>query len=101
MPNFKLFGYTEEEVRELKKKMKKIFQGSTDLEEMVVTTIHSTVEFLNNNRKTSYIEISDSDPGRGRILLMKLSHGLKEDIELTPIDIFVLADEKFVFDIDS
>ncbi|MCK4473969.1 hypothetical protein KAU40_01760 [Candidatus Parcubacteria bacterium] len=96
MPNFKLFGYREEKSRDLEKKIKKIFQKSPDREEMVVTTIPSTVKRLKDNSNAPYIEIADSDSGKGKRLLKKLSQALNEDMELTPIDVFVPADEKFV-----
>ena len=94
MTNFKLFGYTEEEVRELKEKIRRLFMGIED-NGMVVTTIPgSEAEALNNKVKCPYIEVADSDKERGLTIAEKLSRELGEDIELTPITKFIPANKK-------
>ena len=94
MTNFKLFGYTREEAKELKKKIRQLFMGIED-NGMAVTTIPgSEAEALNNKVKCPYIEVADSDKKRGLSIAEKLSRELGEDIELTLITKFFPTNKK-------
>jgi len=101
MTNFKLFGFDETQARDLKNKIRKIVKkGGFDPSDMVITyVVGSTVERLEDetkDNKAPYIEIADDNSERAMTILEELSGILKEDMEVTTINIFVPAEENFV-----